>query len=94
MSVGQRWGDRVGEGAGVTGRGRSRGGGGGLVLQAVEGVAARCEHHSYPGQEPAPELILVNKHTSNIYLRYFSRDFQSETPPKKDQVDIFLILKS
>lgn len=63
VSVGQRGGGRVGEGAGVRGRG---GGGGGLGLQAVEGVAARCKHHSYPGQKPAPELILVNKHTSKI----------------------------
>lgn len=52
MSVGQR---RGGEGAG--GRGR----GGGLGLQAVEGVPSRGQHHSYPGQEPALELILVKQ---------------------------------
>lgn len=60
MSVGQRGGGRGGERAG--GRwGGGGGGGGGLGVQAVEGVAPRGQHHSHPGQEPAPELILVKQ---------------------------------
>lgn len=58
MSVGQRRGGRGSKRAGGRGRG---GGGGGLGLQAVEGVAPWGQHHSYPGQEPAPELILVKE---------------------------------
>lgn len=61
MSVGQRGGGRGGEGAAGRGRGGGGGGGGGLGLQAVEGVAPRGQHHSHPGQEPAPELILVKQ---------------------------------
>lgn len=57
VSVGLRWGSRGGEGAGEGGRG---GGGGGLGIQAVEGVSPWGKHHSHPGQEPAPELILNN----------------------------------
>lgn len=57
MSVGQRGRGGAGEGAGGGGRRGRRGGG--LGLQVVEGVAPRSKHHSYPGQEPAPELILV-----------------------------------
>lgn len=58
VSVGQGRGARGGEGACGGGRG---GGGGGLGLQAVEGVAPWGQHHSHPGQEPAPELILVQQ---------------------------------
>lgn len=57
-SVGQGGGGSGIEWAGGRGRG---GGGGGLGLQAVEGVAPRSQHHSHPGQEPAPELILAKQ---------------------------------
>lgn len=61
VSVGQRGGGCGGKGAGRRGeRGRRRGGGG-LGLQAVEGVAPGGEHHSHPGQEPPPELILFKQ---------------------------------
>lgn len=56
MSVGQRGGCWRGKGAGGV-----KGGGGGLGVQAVEGVAPRDQHHAHPGQEPAPELILVKQ---------------------------------
>lgn len=59
VSVGQRGGCWGGKGDGG-GRGRRRGGGG-LGVQAVEGVAPRDQHHSHPGQEPAPELILFKQ---------------------------------
>lgn len=66
MSVGQMGG---GEGAG----GRGGGGGGGPGLQAVEGVAPRGQHHSYPGKEPASELILDGKtHKAAVLERSIS----------------------
>lgn len=75
VSVGQRGGCWGGKGAG-----RRRGGGGGLGVQAVEGVAPRDQHHSHPGQEPAPELILVKQihklgKTKKLYL------YKDHNPP-------------
>lgn len=58
VSISQRGGNRGVE------RG---GGGGGLGFQAVEGVATRCQHHSYLSKEPAPKLILVKDRNKFLY---------------------------
>lgn len=70
LSVAQTGGGGGGEGAGGRGRGR-----GGLGLQAVEGVPPWGQQHPNPGQEPAPELVLVKvKCTNHVVLHFYGHN--------------------
>lgn len=86
VSVGLRWGSRGGEGVGEGGRRGRGGGGGGLGLQAVEGVSPWGKHHSHPGQEPAPELILNHPNKVNLVNFWEASLSNNKFPPIKCNV--------